>query len=132
MNKRFEKWKSKIDGSKAKKAYEAQKEHMITSEKEHTPKLVKIEEQIKQLTQGQPIIHLPYYIIFGKEIYKKINKFTTQTLLNEIVILENKWEARGLDPIILEIIKNFYVQPYAYIRPFRLDISELDGSHVLS
>jgi len=105
---------------------------MVIQEAAATKDLVNIEIQVKQIVQGEPIILIPYYIIFGKEIYSKQRKFKDLTLLNEIVILENKWEMRGLDPILLEEIKRFYVQPYLYITPFRLDISLLDGPHVLS
>jgi len=132
MNKRAEKFKKKLSGDNRKRLYDAQKERMIKQEAKHTKELVKREEQIKRLVQGELFIHLPYYIIFAKEIYSKQNKFKDLALLNEIIILERKWESRGLNPIILEQIKNLYVQAYANIRPFRLDVSLLDGVHVLS
>lgn len=129
---RIEKWKKKLSGDARKKAYDAQKVMMVKQEAEATIDLVKIEQQIKLMVQGEPITLIPYYIIFGKEIYKKQNKFKAQSLLNEIMILEQKWESRGLDPVLLDKIKTFYVQPYIYITPFRLDISLLDGPHILS
>lgn len=132
MKKRIRKWKKTLDGNKQKRAFDIQKPYMVRKEAAATSKLVEIEKQVKDIAQGQPTTLLPYYIIFGKEILKKINKSTSQTLINEVLILEQKWEARGLDPILLEQIKNLYIQPYTYIRPFRYDISLLDGDHVLS
>ena len=132
MNKRGKKFKAKLSGDNRKRLYDIQKESMVRQEAEATIELVKREVEIKRLVQGEPVLFLPYYIIFAKEIYSKQKKFTALTLLNEIVILERKWESRGLNPVLLEMIKNLYVQPYAYIRPFRLDISLLDGPHILS
>lgn len=129
---RTEKYAKKISGDNRKRLYDAQKVFMVKQETTATYDLVAIEKQIKLMVQGEPITLIPYYIIFGKEIYSKQKKFKSQTLLNEIVILEQKWESRGLDPILLEEIKRFYVQPYLYITPFRLDISLLDGPHILS
>jgi len=132
MLERLKKFARKISGDNRKRLYDAQKESMVLQEAEATEELVKREAQIKSLVQGEPILFLPYYIIFAKEIYSKQNKFKDVTLLNEVVILEQKWESRGLNPIVLEKIKNLYVQSYANIRPFRLDISLLDGPNVLS
>jgi len=132
---RIEKYAKKISGDNRKRLYDAQKEFMVAQETTATNDLVKIEIEIKQLVQGVPIIHLPYYIIFGKEIYKKRNKFKSQTLLNELAILDEKWEARGLNAILLNKIKRFYVQNYPPLPVgilFRLDISLLDGPDVLA
>lgn len=133
--KRADKWKAKLSGDNRKRLYDVQKERMVRLETEATNDLVQIELQIKQMAQGQPILHLPYYIIFGKEIYSKRKKFKAQTLINELGILDDKWEARGLDATLLNQIKRFYVQDYPPIPPvadpFRLDISLLDGPDVL-
>ena len=112
MSSRIEKWKKKLSGDNRKRLYDAQKPFMVQQEAEATKDLVKIEEQIKLLVQGEPIIHIPYYIIFGKEIYSKRRKFKSQTLIDELAILDKKWEARGLDAGLLTKIKTFYVQPY--------------------
>ncbi|GAH87071.1 unnamed protein product, partial [marine sediment metagenome] len=72
--------------------------------------LVKIEIQIKQMIQGQPIIYHPYYIIFGKEIYKLKKKHTSENLKKEVCILCCKWYSRGLDAECLNTISNFYLQ----------------------
>lgn len=132
MPRDIKKWAAKISGDNRKILYDAQKEQMVRLETKASRDFEKIEIYIKNLVQGQPIIYLPYYMIFAKEIYKKQRKSTSRTLLNEIIILQNKWSDRGLDPLLLEIIKEHYVPTYANLRPFRLDISLLDGPNILS
>lgn len=128
MSKRIEKFKKKLDGTIRGALFDAQKETMAANEVQPTKDLVKIEMQVKEICDGEPTILLPYYIIFGKEIYSKANKHKGISLYDEVMILEAKWEARGLTPYLLEIIKNIW----GVAIPFRLDISELDGVHLLS
>ena len=124
---RVEKFKKKISGDTRKRAYDAQKDFMVKQEAEATRDLVRIELQIKQMVQGQPTTLIPYYIIFGKEIYSKQKKFKYQSLINEVQILQNKWIMRGLDGLLLDTIKEFYVEAYELGKCFHLDISLLDG-----
>ena len=132
MATRAENYEARISGDNRKILYDRQKDLMVAQESAATQELVKRELEIKQLVQGEPIILIPYYIIFAKEIYKKQNKFSSWTLINEIEILEEKWRARGLDPNLLDKIKVFYVEAYKLGATFRLDISLLDGPHVLA
>lgn len=132
MADRIKKYAAKISGDNRKRLYDSQKPFMIMQEAAATHDLVKIEKEVKQIVMGEPIIHIPYYIIFGKEIYKKQNKFKDQTLINEIEILQRKWMMRGLELDLLDKIKKFYVQAYKIPIYFRLDISLLDGPDVLA
>ena len=124
---RINKFRKKIDGTIRGLRYDAQKPFMVKQEAEATRDLVRIEKEIKHMVQGQPITLIPYYIIFGKEIYSKQKKFKYQTLINEVQILENKWIMRGLDGLLLDTIKEFYVEAYKLGKCFHLDISLLDG-----
>ena len=128
MGDRIEKFRKKLDGAIRGKLFDKQKDQMVANETQPTKDLVKIELQVKEICDGEPTILLPYYMIFGKEIYSKANKHKGEALYNEIMILEDKWEARGLTHYLLEIIKNIC----GVWIPFRLDISELDGPHLLS
>ena len=128
---RVEKFKKKLSGEIRGLRYDAQKDFMVKQEAAATRDLVRIEKEIKHMAQGQPIILLPYYIIFGKEIYSKQKKFKYQTLINEVQILQEKWRARGLDHLLLDTIKEFYVEAYGLGKCFHLDISLLDGPHGL-
>lgn len=112
MSDRIEKFKKKISGDNRKRLYDAQKERMVRLETRASIDLAKIELRVKQMAQGYPALHLPYYIIFGKEIYSKQKKFKGQTLINELAILDDKWDRRGLDTGLLAEIKNFYIPIY--------------------
>jgi len=101
---------------------------MVKKEARATKDLVLLEKQVKAIIHAEPSILHHYYMVFAKEIYSKARKYKAQNLYREIMILEAKWEARGLTPWILEVIKNIWGVPI----PFRLDISELDGPHILS
>ena len=130
----LDKWKAKLSGDTRKQRYDSQKTFMVTQEAKATRDLVRIEEEVKILAQGEPIIYIPYYIIFGKEIYSKQKRFKAQTLINELGILDDKWEARGLDATLLNKIKRFYVPNYPPIvisNPFTFDVSLLNGPDVL-
>lgn len=135
MSSRIGKYAKKISGEVRKTLYDNQKEQMVRLETAASIDLEKIEIQIKQMAQGYPPLYLPYYIIFAKQIYKRQKKFKGQTLLNELAILDDIWERRGLDSDLLNTIKHFYVPAYPIPPPvvyFRLDISLLDGTDVLA
>ena len=132
MKDRIEKYKAKIDGNVRKQRYDSQKENMVELETQASADLEKIEIQIKSMVQDQPALYLPYYIIFAKEIYSKRKKFSGLTLVNELKILDEKWNRRGLDWITLENIKNFYVPAYPEGLFFIMDLSLLDGPHILA
>jgi len=57
-------------------------------------KQVEIENIIKPLIGFD--INLPYYIIFGKELYKLRMTHGADIVANEVCILEDKWKSRGL------------------------------------
>lgn len=132
MTERIDKWKAKLDSDNRKRLTDAQKPTMVKLEAQATIALVKIEVAIKLMTQGEPVLHLPYYIIFGKELYRISNTSSSLAWINEAEILEEKWRARGLNYLILEKIKEFYLQMYKNWQHFKLDVSLLDGDHRLA
>lgn len=131
MSSRLNKFRKKLSGDIRKKLYDTQKDQMVANITQPTKDLVSIETKVKEICNTAPLLHQYYYIIFGKEIYKKINKLTGQTLIDELRILDTKWEMRGLDPTLLTAIKLHYFPGYPAPpvgpQPFRLDISLLDG-----
>ena len=130
-NKRAKKWEKKLSGAVRKQRIDAQKSQMDILEKEASEDFEEIEINIKRMVQGCPHLYIPYYIIFAKEIYSKQKKFSGQTLMNELAILDEKWRMRGLDMITLNRIKNFYIPTYPYLNLFKFDLSLLDGPDVL-
>ncbi|MEM2614619.1 MAG: hypothetical protein QXO15_10445 [Nitrososphaerota archaeon] len=97
-------------------------------------KQTKIEQEVKSLVEGlTDKINLVYYIVFAKQVNKLIGKYKGEVLINELKILDEIWEKRGLDPQLLLKIKLYYYPQYPHlINYFRLDISELDGPDVLA
>lgn len=112
MEKRIEKWAKKLSGENRKRLYDSQKNTMVRLESKAEEDLVNIEISVKSIIQGCPHLYIPYYIIFGKEIYRLKNKFKGQTLINELEILQDKWTRRGLRYYLLDEIKSFYVPSY--------------------
>jgi hypothetical protein len=132
MATRAEKYAAKLSGDNRKRLYDSQKKQMCELEGQATQDLVGIEYEVKKMASGVSVIQLPYYIIFAKELYMLSSHHQDQTLINEALILERKWVSRGLDNILLEQIKKFYIPAYQIPTGFRLDISLLDGPDVLS
>ena len=132
MSDRLENWKRKSDGEMRKRLYDLQKEKMCKLETIATESLVRIENQVKHIVEGAPILHIPYYMIFAKEIFRLQKSHEAQTLINEAEILEEKWRARGLDYTFLQKIKEFYIESYPRLQHFKCDISLLDGPHLLA
>ena len=109
---RAEKFEKKISGDVRKQRYDSQKKQMDRLEANASEDLMRIELQIKNMVQGEPALYLPYYIIFAKVIYRLQNKFKGQNLINELEVLQGKWERRGLNINLLNEIKHFYVPSY--------------------
>jgi len=109
MNNRTKKFKAKLDAEHRGKLFDLQKEEMVKKEAEATKGLVRIEMMVKEIIDGEPSILHHYYMVFAKEIYSKARKHKGLNLYNEIMILETKWESRGLTPWLLEIIKNISI-----------------------
>lgn len=125
---RVERWTKKLSGDARKRAYDSQKTGMVRQEAVATKDLVKIEEEIKNMIQGEPVYLQHFYMAFAKQIYKLKNKFSDLTLINELMILEEIWRARGLSADLLDKIKIYYITPYTNIYELfcRFDIGRFD------
>lgn len=128
MNKRTEKWASKLSGENRKRLYDSQKPRMVALEKIASEDFEKIEIQIKGMIKGEPVYLQHFYMAFAKQIYKLKSKFKSQTLIDELIILEEIWRGRGLNPDKLDEIKKFYVTPYTKLYELfcRFDIGKFD------
>jgi len=132
MTDRLEHYEKAYNSETVAAAYDATKADAVAKQKIALVEQVDIEIQVKKLVQGEPLIHIPYYIIFGKEIVNRSKRHEEQTLINEIEILQKKWMARGLNKTFLDLIKVFFIEAYKIWDYFRLDISLLDGNDRLS
>ena len=127
MGDRIKKFEKKLDGDIRGKLFDAQKNQMVTNETQPTKDLVEIEIKTKHICDTAPALLQYYYIIFAKECYSKTLSHAGETLINEFVILEQKWALRGLDHTYLDLIKEMFIK----IECFKLDVSLLDGNHRL-
>jgi hypothetical protein len=87
-------------------------------------------EQIVNSIVGSDINRV-YYMIFGKEVWKKMCTHTGGTLDTEVGTVEDRWTARGLDMGILDRIEDALNYRITY-RHFILDESGLDGEDRLA
>ncbi len=131
MGNRLEKLKKKLSGDVRKRLYDAQNNQMVANITQPTKDLVNIELTVKQICSAASLMYQYYYIIFAKEVYRKINELTGETLLNELIILDMKWTMRGLDPALLTAIKVHFYPAYPVCQSFKLNISLLDSCDYL-
>ena len=110
---------------------------MISQTDNYTP--VAIEQaqtaaEVKGMVASTVPSHMQvYYINFANGLRKLLRTYAGATLCNEVDVLFDKNEARGLDDTLLRSIIGYYAascMPPVLV-PFRLDISLLDGPDVL-
>lgn len=101
MGERGRKYKLKLNPEIRGKIYDRLKDSMVQNQAVALIEAVKVEEEVRTVLCEPNILHLPYYIIFGKQVLKILRKHTDQTAEDEINILMDKWCERGLHPINL-------------------------------
>jgi hypothetical protein len=130
---RARKYAKKINAGVIGARYDAQKEMMVRGERNYFASAQEIEIKIKKLVDGISSLNQIYYIIFAKEIQKIIKTHTAgNTVMEEMEILQKKWETRGLDENIMNKIKVMLVPSYVPPSYFIMDISLLDGPDILA
>lgn len=128
MSSRIDKYAKKLSGTTRKQRYDSQKDQMVKLETAASMDFEKIELQVKSVINGVPTYLEHFYMAFAKEIYSKQRKFKGQTLLNELRILDDKWQMRGLDAGLLAEIKDFYVPVYLGPLVCRFDVGRFDAN----
>jgi len=76
--------------------------------KDKIARQVELEQMVKAMAAdlGIGIVQLPYYIIYAKELQKIIDTHGSEITTEEIEIIKDKWETRGLDSDALRSIRN--------------------------
>ena len=74
MNKRAEKWASKLSGANRKRLYDIQKPRMVELEKIASENFEKIELRIKEMTRNEPVIYQHFYMAFAKGETPKLKR----------------------------------------------------------
>jgi len=115
---RSRKYEKKIIGDVVGKRYDDVKKKMVRSERNYMINAVAIENEIKLLINDVGSFGIIYYIIFAKELIKMRERHAGYVLLDEVRILREKWEARGLDRERLKRIEMLYIPRYCVIARF--------------
>jgi len=124
MGDRSDKFEKKISGDIAKQRYDAQKEYMTRKEKVYFADAVATENKIKEVLNDVGSFEIVYYIIFAKELQKLKRKHSEATLMQEVGVLERKWEIRGLNIDNLVKVKELYVP--ILLNVCRFDVGKYD------
>ena len=107
---RKRKYEKNIDGDQVGRAFKAQKDIMVDQEKTYFPQIAQVERKVKKLCEAQGIATylIAQYINYARECYSKAERFTQDTLTNELQYLANKWTSRGLLGAKLQEIAKFF------------------------
>ena len=85
---------------------------------------VQIENEVKtMLVSTAPLLQIVNYIIFAKQIVSLRKKYKSETLFNEMEILQDFWAGRGLNTTLMNQIKQYYVPAYV---PFVCTTAKFD------
>ncbi len=82
--------------------------------------LAAMELQVKQVCDGAgvPTIAIPYYLCFGREMWKLIRAdISGETLALEAKVLIAKWKSRGMNEAVLQAIRTDVFNVSAPIGP---------------
>jgi len=107
---RAQKYERKIDADAIRLRFEAQREFMVQQQNVMLSLLTALEEDIKAIVEDPPAgvttytYELPFYLSSGREMFGKARRFTGKALVDEIQLIVNKWNSRGLDCEILKKI----------------------------
>lgn len=109
-SRRIAKYTAKIDSDVFKNRYDATKEMSVTSEDAYQPTAQALEEAVKTAIDGVRAIELPYYIIFGKQVWKALENHDTATADLEIATFRQLWgpvpSGRGLVDATLGLVED--------------------------
>jgi hypothetical protein len=107
-SRRLDKWDAMFSGDVVSTKLAGYKDKMREQLAAIFPQQEMIENEVKLVLAeaGTSTIQNPFYINFGREVYKLKLKFSGAQLLNVVDIVVNKWVGKGLDRDTLEKIRN--------------------------
>ncbi|MEO0073724.1 MAG: hypothetical protein ABIK43_03560 [candidate division WOR-3 bacterium] len=113
---RIKKWDAKFNTARVKDTLDAMRPEMQSKVQSTFPDLTAMELQVKQVldSKGVSIIQYPFYLSFGREIWRLIrHELSGSSLAREVAVLIMKWKDRGLSQTVLESIRSevFNVPP---------------------
>jgi hypothetical protein len=117
---RIAKWNAKFDTERIKGALDAMRPTMLQNVTAVFPMIAAMELQVKQVCDGAgvPTIQYPFYLCFGREMWKLSRKdISGESLAQEAAILITKWTSRGLTQAVLQAIRTDVFNVSAPIAP---------------
>jgi hypothetical protein len=107
-SRRLDKWDTFLSGDVISKTVGEYKPKMHEQLSNIFPQLETLENEIKLVLAeaGTSTIQNPFYLNYGREVWKYAIRFSGAQLLNAVDIIVNKWVGRGLDRDTLEKIRN--------------------------
>jgi len=109
---RARKYEAKFDGDVVRSRFVALKSLAVEQTNAYQSQLAAMEGQVRTIlaSHGLPTWQNPVYLNAGREMLKKANSFVGSTLTNEILVIIEKYAAKGLvRSILIEIAKIFGV-----------------------
>ena len=105
---RINKYEKKLSGPHLGAVFKNYLPYMVQNYAEWANLVCEVENAIKSIldTRGVFVAVYPMYLSFGREILRLKRQFGGVTLLQRAELAKAKWSDYGLDPDILEIIKN--------------------------
>lgn len=113
---RIKKWDAKFNTERVKGTLDAMRPEMQAHVQTTFPSITAMELQVKQVLDGRgvSIIQYPFYLSFGREVWRLISKqLSGNSLAREVAVLVEKWKDRGLSQAVLEAVRSevFNVPP---------------------
>ncbi len=104
---RLRKYESKLDPEIIKRRFEAEREAMIEQMANIFSDICELEEKAKAIIdeEGPSVIAYPFYLTYARELWRLTRKYGGRELTREIQILEQKWQARDLNPSLMERLR---------------------------
>ena len=107
--KRIAKWNTKFNTERIKATLDEMRPNMLANVTAVFPQLYAMELEVKQTldAEGVSIIQYPFYLSFGREIWRlRRQNVSGEGLATEAATLIGKWVARGLSQSVCEAIRS--------------------------
>jgi len=107
---RIAKYEKKFDPTVVSTRFTAVKDLAVEGFTVAAADLASMEELVKNSIQDKVSnpLELPQYLDFARELWRLTQKHTGKVLVSEANIAKAKWEARGLNSAILDIIYDLF------------------------
>jgi hypothetical protein len=105
---RIAKWNANLDGDSLSVKVGRYKEHMLSLVTQRFGELVNMEDSVKAILdeEGVSTTQYPFYLGFGRQVYRLKRKFGGGSLINATNIWLQRWVADGYTQAILERIRD--------------------------